>query len=87
MLGFIPQGFFQFTNSQRPIKSPEDLKGLKMRTMNNPLHMEFMNSLGAAATPVAWAEIYTASRPAWWIAQHNRITVITLGKLDEVQNI
>ena len=85
VLGFIPQGFFQFTNSERPIKSPEDMKGLKMRTMNNPLHMEFMNSLGAAATPVAWAEIYTALQTGVVDGQHNPITVINLGKLYEVQ--
>ena len=47
VLGFIPQGFFQFTNSKQPIKTPADMKGLKMRTMNNPLrryiqkHFEF----------------------------------------------
>ena len=85
VLGFIPQGFFQFTNSQHPIKSPEDMKGLKMRTMNNPLHMEFMNSLGAAATPVAWAEIYTALQTGVVDGQHNPITVINIGKLYEVQ--
>ena len=85
VLGFVPQGFFQFTNSERPIKSPEDMKGLKMRTMNNPLHMEFMNSLGAAATPVAWAEIYTALQTGVVDGQHNPITVINLGKLFEVQ--
>jgi tripartite ATP-independent transporter DctP family solute receptor len=85
VLGFIPQGFFQFTNSKHPIKSPEDLKGLKMRTMNNPLHIEFMNSLGAAATPVAWAEIYTALQTGVVDGQHNPITVINLGKLYEVQ--
>jgi tripartite ATP-independent transporter DctP family solute receptor len=85
VLGFVPQGFFQFTNSKRPIKSPEDMKGLKMRTMNNPLHMDFMNSLGAAATPVAWAEIYTALQTGVVDGQHNPITVINLGKLYEVQ--
>ena len=85
VLGFVPQGFFQFTNSSRPIKSPADMKGLKMRTMNNPLHMEFMKSLGAAATPVAWAEIYTALQTKVVDGQHNPITVINLGKLYEVQ--
>lgn len=85
VLGFIPQGFFQFTNSKRPITSPADMEGLKMRTMNNPLHMEFMNSLGAAATPVAWAEIYTALQTKVVDGQHNPITVINLGKLYEVQ--
>jgi tripartite ATP-independent transporter DctP family solute receptor len=85
VLGFIPQGFFQFTNSKRPIKTPADMQGLKMRTMNNPLHMEFMNSLGAAATPVAWAEIYTALQTGVVDGQHNPITVINLGKIFEVQ--
>ncbi len=86
VLGFVPQGFFQFTNSVRPIKNPDDMKGLKMRTMNNPLHMEFMKSLGAAATPVAWAEIYTALQTGVVDGQHNPITVINLGKLYEVQD-
>lgn len=85
VLGFVPQGFFQFTNSSRPIKTPADMKGLKMRTMNNPLHMAFMQSLGAAATPVAWAEIYTALQTKVVDGQHNPITVINLGKLYEVQ--
>ena len=85
VLGFIPQGFFEFTNSKHPIKTPADMKGLKMRTMNNPLHMEFMNSLGAAATPVAWAEIYTALQTGVVDGQHNPITVINIGKLYEVQ--
>jgi len=85
VLGFIPQGFFQFTNSKRPIKSPEDLKGLKMRTMNNPLHIEFMAAFGAAATPIAWAEIYTALQTGVVDGQHNPIPVINLGKLYEVQ--
>ncbi len=85
VLGFIPQGFFQFTNSKRLVKSPADMKGLKMRTMNNPLHMDFMNSLGAAATPVAWAEIYTALQTGVVDGQHNPITVINLGKIYEVQ--
>ena len=85
VLGFIPQGFFQFTNSKRPIKTPADMRGLKMRTMNNPLHMQFMKSLGAAATPVAWAEIYTALQTGVVDGQHNPITVINLGKIFEVQ--
>ena len=85
VLGYIPQGFFQFTNSKRPIKTPADMKGLKMRTMNNPLHMEVMKSLGAAATPVAWAEIYTALQTGVVDGQHNPITVINLGKIFEVQ--
>jgi len=85
VLGFIPQGFFQFTNSKHPIKSPADMKGLKMRTMNNPLHMAFMKSLGAAPTPIAWAEIYTALQTKVVDGQHNPITVINLGKLYEVQ--
>ncbi|MFO7715150.1 DctP family TRAP transporter solute-binding subunit [Desulfosarcina sp.] len=85
VLAFIPQGFFELTNSKRPIKTPEDMKGLKIRTMNNPLHMEFMNTLGAAATPVAWAETYTALQMGVVDGQHNPITVINLGKIYEVQ--
>jgi len=78
-------GFFQLTNNKRPIHSPEDMKGLKIRTMTIPMHMEFMNSLGASATPIAWAEIYTALQTGVVDGQHNPAPIIKIGKLEEVQ--
>lgn len=78
-------GFFQLTNSKRPIHSPKDMKGLKFRTMTIPIHMEFMRSLGASPTPIAWAEVYTALQTGVVDGQHNPIPIIYIGKLYEVQ--
>jgi TRAP-type transport system periplasmic protein len=50
-------GFRNMTNSKKEVKSPDDMKGLKMRTMESPVYMRFMESLGAAATPISFAEL------------------------------
>ncbi|MFW6273554.1 MAG: DctP family TRAP transporter solute-binding subunit [Halanaerobium sp.] len=86
VLGFGESGgFFQLTNSERPIRTPEDMDGLKFRTMTIPIHMEFMRSLGASPTPIAWAELYTAMQTGVVDGQHNPVPIIKIGKLEEVQ--
>lgn len=86
VLGFGEAGgFFQLTNSKRPIKTVDDMKGLKMRTMTLPSHQNLMKAYGAAATPVAWAEVYTALQTGVVDGQHNPIPIILTGKLYEVQ--
>jgi C4-dicarboxylate-binding protein DctP len=52
VLAFTENGFRNFGDNVRPIKSPEDVKGLKMRVMESPVFIELMKSLGAAATPI-----------------------------------
>jgi tripartite ATP-independent transporter DctP family solute receptor len=52
VLEFAENGFRDFTNSKHPILTPADLKGLKMRTMESPVYITLMQSLGAAATPI-----------------------------------
>ena len=49
-----------FYTTKKQVKSAADLKGLKIRTINSPLQQEFVNKLGASATPVSWGELYTA---------------------------
>jgi len=86
VLGFGESGgFFQITNSKRPIKSVADMKGLKIRTMTIPTHEELMRLYGAAPTPVAWAEVYTALQTGVVDGQHNPIPIILTGRLYEVQ--
>lgn len=86
VLGFAEAGgFFQLSNSKRPIKTVADMKGLKMRTMTLPSHQQLMKLYGAAATPVAWAEVYTALQTGVVDGQHNPIPIILTGKLYEVQ--
>lgn len=86
VLGFGESGgFFQITNSKRPIKTPADMKGLKIRTMSIPLHMGIIESLGGAATPIAWAEVYTALQTGVVDGQMNPIPIINTAKFFEVQ--
>jgi tripartite ATP-independent transporter DctP family solute receptor len=60
ILGITENGYRHFTNAVRPIHTPSDMKGLKIRTMENPLHMEMVKALGADPTPIAFGELYMA---------------------------
>jgi tripartite ATP-independent transporter DctP family solute receptor len=77
--------FRNFTNSKRPITSPKDMEGLKIRTMQVPAHMTMVKSLGGAATPIAWAELYSALQTGVVDGQENPVGVIVSGRLAEVQ--
>ena len=59
-LRFWVNGFRCAANSKHPINTPEDFVGIKMRTMNNPVHITSFEALGAVATPMAYGEVYTA---------------------------
>lgn len=86
VLGMIDSGgFFAFSNSERPIKTIADMKGLKIRTMTLPTHKAMVDSLGAQATPLPWAEVYTSLQTGVAHGQMNPIPVIAFAKFDEVQ--
>ena len=53
-------GFVAFTNNVRPIRTVDDIKGLKIRVEENPAHVATMKALGASATPLPWGEVLTA---------------------------
>ena len=57
---FYGNGFKAITNNIHPIESPDDLKGLKIRTMENPVDVGIFNAIGAQATPMAYSELFTA---------------------------
>ena len=78
-------GFFNLTNSVRPIKSIADVKGIKFRTMTLPSHIAFFESMGASAIPISWAEIYTSLQTGVVDGQHNPLGYIISGKVHEVQ--
>jgi tripartite ATP-independent transporter DctP family solute receptor len=59
-LAWGENGFRHMTNSKRDVKAPEDLKGLKMRTMENPVHIAAYKGLGIITTPMAFPEVFTA---------------------------
>lgn len=77
--------FRNFTNSRHTVKNPADMKGMKFRTMQVPAHMAMVKSLGAAATPISWAEIYSALQTKVVDGQENPVGVIVSGRLYEVQ--
>lgn len=57
-LGWYDAGARSFYNSKKPINSPDDVKGLKVRVMNNDLFVGMIESMGGNATPMAFAEVY-----------------------------
>lgn len=75
----------QITNSKTAITSPADLKGMKLRVPNNPLWVEFFGAMGAAPTPMAFAEVYNALQLKVVDGQENPINVPVSAKLYEVQ--
>ena len=85
ILGYQENGFRHVTNNKRPIKSPADLKGLKIRTMENPMHIAYFKALGANPTPMSWGELYTALQQGTVDAQENPYAMIDDGKFYEVQ--
>lgn len=86
VLGFGESGgFFAITNSKREIRSPKDMRGIKIRTMTVPLHMEIIRSLGGSPTPIAWSEVYTSLQTGVIDGQMNPISIINMAKFYEVQ--
>ncbi|MDB5838457.1 MAG: dicarboxylate transporter, DctP subunit [Herminiimonas sp.] len=78
-------GFRHMTNSKRPVKAPEDLKGLKMRTMENPVHIQAYRTFGISPTPMGFSEVFMALQQGVVDGQENPLTVITTSKFDQVQ--
>lgn len=85
LLCFPENGFRQITNNKGPIKSPADLKGVKVRVQPIPAHLELFKAFGANPTPVDFGELYTALLQKTVDAQENSITLIYSSKLYEVQ--
>jgi TRAP-type transport system periplasmic protein len=84
-LAWGENGFRNMTNSRHPVNSPEDLKGLKMRTMENPVHIQAYRAFGIIPTPMAFTEVFTALQQGTVDGQENPLSVITSAKLDQVQ--
>ena len=84
-LAWGENGFRHMTNSKRAVNGPEDLKGLKMRTMENPVHVQAYKGFGIIPTPMAFSEVFTALQQGTVDGQENPLSVITSAKLDQVQ--
>jgi tripartite ATP-independent transporter DctP family solute receptor len=78
-------GWRNLTNNPRPIRGPDDLKGLKIRTTPNPAHIKAFQLLGAVPTPMAFTELFTALEMGSVDGQENPVTLILNAKFFEVQ--
>src|SRR5215471_4332586 len=84
-LAWAENGFRHMTNSKHPVTQPDDLRGLKRRTMENPIHIEAYRQFGILPTPMAFTEVFTALQQGTVDGQENPLSVITAAKLDQVQ--
>jgi tripartite ATP-independent transporter DctP family solute receptor len=85
VLAYGEVGFRNFTNSAHPIKSPADVKGLKIRVMETPVYVNLIKALGGMPTPIAWSETYTALQQKVVDGHENPVASITMAKIYEVQ--
>ncbi len=84
-LAIWENGVRHMTNNKRPIKTPADMKGLKMRVMEQPVYIEMMKALGASPTPMAMSELYTALQKGVIDGQENPLAHIATKRFYEVQ--
>jgi tripartite ATP-independent transporter DctP family solute receptor len=84
-LAWGENGVRHMTNSKRAVNGPDDLKGLKMRTMENSVHVTAYKSLGIVTTPMAFSEVFTALQQGTVDGQENPLSVIMASNFDQVQ--
>lgn len=83
--GVAPLGFRQLTNNVRSIQAPADVKGLKLRTMTDPIQVAAWEALGATVTSVTYSELYTALQQGVVDGEENPFQNLVVDKLGEVQ--
>lgn len=84
-LGYYELGFRHITNSKRPITKVEDIAGLKLRVIPNPINIDWVSALGANPTPLPFPELYAALEQKAVDGQENPVATINGAKLYEVQ--
>ena len=84
-LAYWENGWRAFTNNKRPVRTPDDLKGLKIRSTPNPYHIQAFKLLGMNPSPMPIAELYTALETGTFDAQEHPINVTLSAKFYEVQ--
>jgi tripartite ATP-independent transporter DctP family solute receptor len=84
-LAYWEVGFRSLTNSRRPVRTPDDIKGLKIRTTPNPAHIKAFQLLGAAPTPMPLAEVFGALESKAVDGQENPVNIVRNNKFYEVQ--
>jgi TRAP-type transport system periplasmic protein len=84
-LAYWELGYRQMTNSKRPLNKVEDIDGLKLRVIPNPINVAWVKALGANPTPLPFPEVYSALEQKAIDGQENPISVIAANKFWEVQ--
>ncbi len=84
-LAYYELGFRNITNSKRPIAKVEDIAGLKLRVIPNPINVDWVSALGANPTPLPFPELYAALEQKAVDGQENPVATIQGAKLYEVQ--
>lgn len=84
-LAYMEQGYRSISNSRHAINKLEDIKGLKIRTILNPLYIDMLNTMGANAVPMPFPELYTALETKTVDGQENPEQTLDASKLYEVQ--
>lgn len=82
---WMENGFRHLTNSRREVNQPGDVRGMKVRTMENQVHMRAFTALGALPTPMAFSELVPALQQGTVDGQENPIPVIVANNLNQVQ--
>jgi tripartite ATP-independent transporter DctP family solute receptor len=84
-LAYYELGFRNITNSKRPITKVDDLAGLKLRVIPNPINVDWVSALGANPTPMPFPELYAALEQKAVDGQENPVATINAAKFYEVQ--
>jgi len=84
ILGWWNMGERSVLNTKRPVKTPSDLKGVKVRVMLDPVLANGIGAMGAIGTPMPWGEVYSAVQQGVIDGLENSPPVITANKLQEV---
>jgi tripartite ATP-independent transporter DctP family solute receptor len=84
-LAYYELGFRQLTNSKRPVTKVDDIAGLKLRVIPNPINIDWVKALGANPTPLPFPELYSALEQGAVDGQENPVATIKGAKLYEVQ--
>lgn len=84
-LAFWENGFRNFTNNKVEARTPADVRGFKVRTMENEVHIAAWTAFGANPTPMAFTELFTALQQGTVDAQENPLGIIDANKFVEVQ--
>jgi tripartite ATP-independent transporter DctP family solute receptor len=84
-LAWSENGFRHMSNNRREVATPTDARGLKIRTMENQVHMQAFRTIGVLPTPMAFPEVFNALQTGTVDGQENPIGVIVSAKLNQVQ--